>query len=107
MRTIENLREIYPQLLQLVRDNSHEIGDYEEDISYSNMVQYDKDGWSIQIDYECTGRYYMNGDLQDGWGTVTDIFAYYIDDETGYEEQMQEDSLAELYELVNEVLKQL
>lgn len=107
MRTIENLREIYPELLQLVRDNSHEVGDYDEGSSYENKVEYDKDGWSIEIHYECTGKYYWSGEMYDGWGTATDIFVFYIDDETGYEEQIPEDDLTELYLLVNKELKQL
>jgi hypothetical protein len=123
MKTIEDLRTLFPTLIDLVATNDHEIGesyieqdeegwgrtnDYEE-----NSVTYEEDGWSIEISYRCCGEW--DNDMGDywtpascsikrAWGEVTEICACHYDDDTDEETVFSDEDLKELYDEINNML---
>lgn len=67
MKTIADLNALIPTLVELIRNNDHEIGEsyYEQDEdgwgrcddSTTNYLCYEEDGWLIEVTYECCGEW--------------------------------------------------
>lgn len=75
MKTIADLNALIPTLVELIRNNDHEIGEsyYEQDEdgwgrcddSTTNYLCYEEDGWLIEVTYECCGEW--DNDPGDYW----------------------------------------
>ncbi|MCM1142291.1 MAG: hypothetical protein NC453_27285, partial [Muribaculum sp.] len=75
MKTIDDLKALFPTLIELVANNDHEIGDsyIEQDEDgwgrcndyNDNYVSYEEDGWCIEISYRCCGEW--DNDPGDYW----------------------------------------
>lgn len=126
MKTIEDLKALIPTIVNLFKDNHHEIGEsyYEQDEDgwgrcedcTTNYFIYDEDGWLIEVTYECCGEWYNDPgdywnppcyDLIRGWGEVTEITASHYDEETGDKTEFGVDDLDELWKLLDEELKDI
>lgn len=126
MKTIDDLKKLFPTLIELVANNDHEIGQscYEQDEDgwgrcddyEDNYVSYEEDGWSIEISYRCCGVWDSDPgdywtpsscDLRRAWGNVTEITAYHYDDDTEEESEFSGNDLKELYKAINKVLKNI
>lgn len=124
MKTVKDLNELIPTIIDMVLDNP-EIGSsyYEQDEDgygcrcsepeYNN-IRYNKDGWDIEVCYDVSGEWICDsGDywtppssyLKRAWGEVTEINAYYTDEETGEEYEFTEDELAEMERRINKELE--
>ncbi len=126
MKTKADLDAIIPAIVEKLSNNGHEIGEsyYERDEdgwgrcddSTTNYLCYEEDGWFIEITYECCGEldndpgYYWNPPscvLRKAWGEVTEITAYYYDEETEEESEFSDDDLNELRSALDEELKNI
>jgi len=126
MKTIDDLKSLYSTIVELVENNDHELGEtyWDEDEygdvscpSYAeNGVSYEKDGWSIEVTYQCCGEWDNDPgdywappchDLIRAWGEVTDITAYHYDDDTDEETEFSEVDLKELRDMINGVLEDI
>ena len=118
MKTLNDLKALYPTLCDLLANNDHEVGECtSDDCNYAfNSVFYEEDGWSIEIDYQCCGRWSNDpGDywtpssstLVRAWGEVTEIIASHYDEESGEEIVFTNDDLEELYNELDKVLEKL
>ena len=126
MKTIDDLKALFPTLIELVANNDHEIGEsyMEQDEDgwgrcndyTDNYVSYEEDGWCIEISYQCCGDWDIdNGDywtppscdLRKAWGEVTEITDYHYDDETGDESEFSDDDLKDLYKELDKVLEDI
>ncbi len=121
MKTVEELKELFPILRELVATNDHRMGEsYWEDgpvCEYEdNQVFYERDGWRIEIFYRCTrefdndpGDYWYPScdDLITAHGEVEEIQIYHIDEQTGEETYFEGEEIDELAELLNEVLSDI
>lgn len=124
MKTIADLNALIPTLVNHLRNNDHKIGrtfwDQSEDgwnlgeESEENFLDYDGDGWYIEINYEVTGEwdeapgdYWTPGycSLRKAWGNVTSISATHYDDETDEETIFSEEDLTDLYYALNKELE--
>ncbi len=126
MKTIADLNALIPTIVDLIRNNDHEIGDsYIEqdedgwgrcDEPASNYLCYEEDGWLIEISYECCGESYNAPgdcwtppcyDLIRACGEVTEILASHYDEETGDETEFSEDDVNKLWIALDEELKNI
>lgn len=126
MKTKADLDALIPALVNLMQNNDHEIGEayYERDEdgwgrccdNVSNSISYDKDGWCIEISYDCCGEWDNDPgdywtppscDLRKAWGEVTEINAYHYDEDTDDESEFSEDDTADLWKALDEVLKDI
>lgn len=126
MKTLEDLKNLFPILVDYVRENDHRIGScyYEQDedgwglcCDYeNNYVCYEEDGWYIEISYKCAGTWCEDGDgywtpretyLKSASGGVEEITATHYDEETGEETEFDDDDLDELYRRINKELENL
>lgn len=126
MKTTTDLNALIPAIVELLKNNGHEIGEsYCErdedgwgrcDESISNYLCYEEDGWFIEITYECCGEWvYAPGDywtppscdLRSAWGEVKEITAYHYDEETDEETEFGEEDLNELWRALDEELKDI
>ncbi len=126
MKTKADLNALIPTLVELLRNNDHEIGDsYIEqdedgwgrcDEPATNYLCYEEDGWLIEITYECCGEFYNDPgdywtppcyDLKSAWGEVTEILASHTDEETDEESEFSDDDLKELWSALDEELKDI
>lgn len=97
---------LVPELVRMILEADHEIGwsgyEYDSDDGSlgrydhyePNSIEYEKDGWSIEVKYECCGEWvndpgdYYNPpvcDLKSKWFRFVSIEAGYCDSETGEE----------------------
>ena len=98
MKTVTDLNRLIPVLVELLRNNDHEIGEtFFEDYGYceesaTNCLYYEEDGWEIEIEYTCTGEWLCEGgdywnppctELIRARGNVESICAYHYDEESG------------------------
>lgn len=126
MKTLEDLKKLIPIIVEKFSSADHEIGDsypdQDEDGYYTcheyidNYFSYEEDGWHIEISYKCCGEWDSDsGDywtppsctLEKAWGEVTEITASHYDDDTDEETEFSEDDLSELWEALDEVLKDI
>jgi hypothetical protein len=126
MKTIADLNALIPTLVDLLRNNDHEIGDsYIEqdedgwgrcDEPATNYLCYEEDGWLIEITYECCGEWDNDPgdywtppcyDLIRAWGNVTEILASHYDEETGDESEFSEEDVNKLWIALDEELKDI
>lgn len=126
MKTIADLNALIPTLVELIRNNDHEIGEsyYEQDEdegvrcddSTSNYLCYDEDGWIIEIYYECCGEWDNDpGDyatppssnLVRAWGEVTEITAAHYDEDTDDESEFSDEDVKILWSALDEELKDI
>lgn len=124
MKTIADLNALITILVDLIRNNGHEIGEsyYEQDEdgwgrcddSTPNYLCYEKDGWLIEIYYDCCGEWDNDpGDywtppsstLRRAWGEVTEITAYHYDEDTDEETEFSGNDLNELWSAINNALE--
>ena len=124
MKTIADLNALIPTLVDLIRNNDHEIGEsyYEQDEdgwgrcddSTPNYLCYEKDGWLIEIYYECCGEWDNDpgdywtppsSDLVRAWGELTEITAYHYDEDTDEETEFSGNDLNELWSAINNALE--
>lgn len=114
----ERLKDLVPVVAELVRKSEHEIGvsEYDCDEYKDNSFVYDKDGWHIEIEYRCCGKWYNDlgdywnppcTDLIYAWGEVTNLEANYYDEEEGIDIDFTANDLCELRSGVNESLKNI
>lgn len=114
----ERLKDLIPIVTDLVRKSEHKIGvsEYDCDEYKDNSFIYDKDGWYIEIEYRCCGKWYNDlgdywnppcTDLICAWGDVTNLEATYYDEIADNEVDFSADDLCELRSRVNEVLKNI
>lgn len=121
MKTIEDLRALYPTIIDEIVNDTHEFGetyygpdgweDYED-----NFYTYEEDGWLIEIVYRCTGIFVNDPgdywtppchDLEEGWGNVAEMSVTHYDEETGDETVFEDDDLCELNTLIDKALSNL
>lgn len=126
MKTIADLNALIPTIVDLIRNNDHEIGEsyYEQDEdgwgrcdeSTSNYVCYEKDGWLIEIYYDCCGEWDNDpgdywtppsSDLRRAWGEVTEITATHYDEDTDEESEFSEEDVKILWCALDEELKDI
>lgn len=123
MKTVQDLNELIPVIIDMVLDDP-EIGtsNWEQDEdgfsrceeAESNYICYEKDGWYIEVSYDVSGEWsYDPGDywtppsqdLKRAWGEVTEITAFYTDEETGEEYEFTTDELSDMERQINEALE--
>lgn len=124
MKTVKDLNELIPTIIDMVFDDP-EIGtSYIEqdedgcgcrcDEPEHNSICYEKDGWYIEVSYDVCGEWsYDPGDywtppstdLIRSWGEVTEIIAWFTDEETGEEYEFTGDELAEMERRINKELE--
>jgi len=126
MKTITDLNALIPTIVDLLKNNDHEIGEsyYERDEdgwgrcdnSTTNYFCYEEYGWLIEVTYECCGEWDCDPgdywtppscDLRRAWGEVTEITATHYDEETDEETEFEEKDLKELWEAIDEALKNI
>ena len=126
MKTLEDLKKLIPIIVEKFSGADHEIGDsypdQDEDGYYTcheyidNYFSYEEDGWFIEISYKCCGEWDCDsGDywtppsctLEKAWGEVTEITASHYDDDTDEETEFSKDDLSELWDAIDEVLKDI
>lgn len=126
MKTSEDLKALFPALIELVENNDHEIGNsYFEQDEYGwgrcndyedNSVTYEEDGWSIEISYRCCGEWDddmgdywtpASCDLKRAWGEVTEISVCHYDEETDEETVFSDEDLKELNSEINSILARI
>ena len=114
----EKLHELIPTITELIRKSDHKIGvsEYDEDEYKDNHFTYDKDGWNIEIEYRCCGKWYNDlgdywnppcSDLVSAWGDVTDISASYYDEDSDDDIVFSSEDLKELRSRLHETLKNI
>ena len=105
MKTIADLNSLLPTLIKLIKTVPHNVCDSDSE-GESNFLYYDKDGWDIQIRYECYGEW--DNDPGDYWtapsselvrvnAEVTELFAHHYDEKTGEEIDFSEEELREFW----------
>lgn len=126
MKTIADLNALIPTLVELIRNNDHEIGEsyYEQDEdgwgrcddSTTNYLCYEEDGWLIEVTYECCGEWDNDpGDywtppscvLRRAWGEVTEITATHYHEDTDEESEFSEEDVNKLWIALDEELKDI
>ena len=126
MKTIADLNALIPTLVELLRNNDHEIGDsYIEqdedgwgrcDEPASNYLCYEEDGWLIEVTYECCGEWDNDPgdywtppscDLRRAWGEVTEITATHYDEDIDEESEFSEEDVNKLWIALDEELKDI
>ena len=126
MKTIADLNALIPTLVEQLRNNDHEIGDsYIEqdedgwgrcDESTTNHLCYERDGWLIEIYYDCCGEWNNvpgdywtppSSDLRRAWGEVTEITATHYDEDTDEESEFSEEDVKILWSALDEELKDI
>ena len=124
MKSAADLITIFPEIIELVKNNDHQIGErvlcidedgggwceeYEE-----NFVVYEKDGWIVEVGYECCGVWnedpgsYWTApykELVSAWGRVTKISGSFCNPETEDLIEFTEKDLQELKAILNSELK--
>lgn len=79
-----------------------------------NSILYEEDGWYIEVSYDVSGEWiYDPGDyfsppsraIIGRWGEVTEIVAWFTDEETGEEYEFTGDELAEMESRINKALE--
>ena len=114
----EKLHELVPTITELIRKSDHNIGvsEYNDDEYKENLFTYDNDGWNIEIEYRCCGKWYQDlgdywnppcTDLIRAWGNITNISASYCDQITDQEIDFSDEDLFELRTGINEILKNI
>ncbi|ROT10410.1 hypothetical protein ED388_04635 [Muribaculaceae bacterium Isolate-007 (NCI)] len=126
MKTKADLDAIIPTLVELIRNNDHEIGEsyYEQDEdgwgrcddSTTNYLCYEEDGWLIEVTYECCGEWDNDPgdywtppscDLRRAWGEVTEITATHYDEDIDEESEFSEEDVNKLWIALDEELKDI
>lgn len=126
MKTIEDLRALYPVLVDLVIHNDHEIGESYPELSedgwgtcndaIENYVCYEKDGWCIDIVYKCCGNWdddpgdYWNAPsrtLLNAYGEITEICASHYDPDTDEMTYFSDNELRELRDILDKELEDI
>ncbi len=126
MKTIADLNALIPTLVELIRNNDHEIGEsyYEQDEdgwgrcddSTTNYLCYEEDGWLIEVTYECCGEWDNDHgdywtppscDLRRAWGEVTEITATHYDEDIDEESEFSEEDVNKLWIALDEELKDI
>lgn len=126
MKTIDDLKNLLPTLIDLFNEEEHEIGESHEyesedgrgwcDDYEQNCFTYEEDGWYVEVYYECCGEYcndsgdYWNPpcyDLIRAWGRVTEINVLHSDEETGDETEFSKEDLAQFFAPFNELLEDI
>ena len=112
MKTKTDLNALIPQIVKMVIEDP-QIGDGEY---LDNVVSYDKDGWDIEISFQCCGEY--DDDPGDYWTPpcfelteieveITDISVYHYDEEADEESVFDDNDTKELRKAVEEVLYEM
>lgn len=126
MKTIEDLKALLPTLLELFSQEDHEIGEsyweYDEDGRgrhndyMPNCFIYDEDGWYVEVHYECCGVYHDDPgdywtppceDLIRAWGKVSEINAYYYEEDTDEETEFSKEELKGFFAPFNKELEDI
>ncbi|MCM1093760.1 MAG: hypothetical protein NC421_07390 [Lachnospiraceae bacterium] len=116
MKTLEDFKKLIPILVDLVKNNDHEIGESCYERYEDNYVSYDEDGWLIEVSYRCSGEWNIDdGDyltppsreLICAWGEITEITASHYDEDTEEESEFSGDELEELWNALSEELKDI
>lgn len=126
MKTKSDLNVLIPDLVELVRNNNHEIGGCEYDCDENgacrcddpieNYVCYEQGGWTIEVIYGCCGEWDNDPgdywtppscDLRKAWGEVTEITASHYDEDTDEETEFSEDDVKEIWSALDKVLEDI
>ena len=114
----EKLHELIPAITELIRNSEHNIGVSEcgEDQYEDNCFIYDQDGWSIEIEYRCCGKWYNDlgdywnppcTDLICAWGDVSSMSVSFYDENTDDEIDFSSAELKEFHAEINKVLRSI
>ena len=126
MKSIEDLKKLIPTIVgQIIRED-HNVGKchYEQDedgwnpcSEYEpNYFTFEKDGWLIEVTYECCGEWDIDHgdywtppccDLIKAWGEVTEITASHYDENTDEESEFSDNDLNELWDALDNELKDI
>lgn len=126
MKAITDLNALIPKIVELLKNNQHEIGESyfergEDDWGRSeeatpNYVSFEEDGWLIEVSYQCCGEWENDpGDywtppsstLLRAWGEVTDITAYHYDEDSDEYSVFENENLNQLWSALDEELKDI
>lgn len=117
MKTKSDLNALIPDIVELLGQNSHEIGSCSYDIDENgpcrcdddpieNYFCYEQDGWTIEIFYDCFGDW--DGDtLRRAWGRVTDIMASHYDEATRELSEFSESDCEDLWAAADKALSRI
>lgn len=114
MKTIDDLYNLIPELIDMVLDDPT-IGDC-DGTDGGNHVCYEKDGWCIEIGYTCSGEW--DCDYGDYWtppsydlisaqGEVDEILVSYYDEATGETIDFADDDIDFLWNEISDALSSL
>lgn len=117
MKTKSDLNVLIPDLVELVRNNNHEIGGCEYDCDENgacrcddpieNYVCYEQGGWTIEVIYGCCGEWDSDDTLHCAWGHVTEIIASHYDDATGELSEFSDEDFDDLMIALNDELSDI
>lgn len=126
MKTITDLNALIPTIVDMLAKNEHEIGEsYIEQNEdgwgrccepATNYFCYEKDGWLIEITYECCGVWHNDsGDywtppsssLVRAWGEVIELTAIHYDEESDEETEFSNENLLSLWQALNKKLEKI
>lgn len=126
MKTLENLKNLIPTIVEQISGADHEIGEsyFEQGEDgwgrcndyTTNYFTYEEDGWLIEVEYRCCGEWDNDPgdywtppscDLRKAWGEVTEITASHYDEDTEEETEFEDKDLNELWNAIDEALKDI
>lgn len=126
METAKEIDALIPVLVDLLEKSPKKIGRstygqtedgwQREDYPETNSLDYCRDGWEVEVTYECTGFFEIDdGDrdtppsveINSAWGEVTDISASRYDEDTEETVEYSYDELRPLYAALDEVLREI
>lgn len=95
MKTLADLRDLLPELKELIKNANYNFGD-DENPEY-NEIELERDGWSIGIVVESTAEYsegYGMGFLDSYQHTFSSFEPYHYDEDSEEETLYSQDELA-------------
>jgi hypothetical protein len=115
MKTTAELNSLIPALIEILEKKNHNLGSssYDGEDFETNNFYYEKDGWFVEVVYECCGysefiggSYYTpsTSELKAAWGRVTEITAYHYDDDTEEETLFSDNDLSEIWRAIDNKL---
>ena len=114
----ERISAIIPKVAELISKADHKIGisEYDEDRYEDNHFIYDQDGWNIEIEYRCCGKWYNDlgdywnppcTDLICAWGDVSSMSVSFYDEDTDDQIDFSSYELKDFHSAINKVLRSI
>lgn len=116
MKTVTDLNNLIPVIVDQIAGQNHDIADAEIEQPKTNCFTYDEGGWYIEVIYNCSGDYHCESgnywdepscDLISASGEVEEISASYLDEETDEEIEFSGEDLDELWSAINRALENI